>query len=215
MPAAVIAAFLHGLQHRRLGLGRGPVDLVGQADLREDRPFLELEEPLAVGRLHDHVRAQDVGRHQVRRELDAGEIQVQHLGQGADQERLAQPRHAFQQAMPADEQAGQYPVDDLLVADDHPGDLLADRPVAVHEFLGPSFHGLGNTHRAFLWLDKSESRTLECGDWSPLSTGTDANAGQKAATSRRTPKASTGMWYSLHSFLGSNAFFLALSNRDV
>ena len=126
-------ALLHRLQHGRLRLGRGPVDLVGQADLREDRAALELEEPLALGRLHHHVGAEDVGRHQVGRELDAGEVQVQRLGQGADQERLAQPRHAFQQAMAAGEQAGQHAVDDLVVADDHPADLFADRRVAVDE----------------------------------------------------------------------------------
>jgi hypothetical protein len=34
---------LHRLQHGRLGLGRGPVDLVGQDDLGEERTFLKLE----------------------------------------------------------------------------------------------------------------------------------------------------------------------------
>ena len=125
--------FLHRFQHGRLRLGRGPVDFVGQADLREDRAALELEEPLALGRFHHHVRAQDVGRHQVGRELDAREIQVQRLGQGADQQRLAQARHAFQQAMAADEQAGQHAVDDFVVADDHPADLFADRRIALDE----------------------------------------------------------------------------------
>ena len=35
---------LHRLEQGRLRLGRGPVDLVGQDDLREDRPALELED---------------------------------------------------------------------------------------------------------------------------------------------------------------------------
>ena len=77
----------------------------------------------AVGRFHDDVGADDVGRHQVGRELDPVEVERQRVGQGPDQERLAQPRHAFQQRMAADEQAGQDAVDDLVVADDHLGDL--------------------------------------------------------------------------------------------
>ena len=124
------AALLHRLQHGRLRLGRGPIDFVGQADLREDRAALELEDPPALGRFHDHVGAQDVGRHQVGGELDPRELQVQGLGQRADQQRLAQPRHAFQQAVPAHEQAGQHAVDDFFVPDDHPGDLLAQGRIA-------------------------------------------------------------------------------------
>ena len=126
-------ALLHRFEHGRLRLGRGPVDFVGQADLGEDRAALELEEPLAVGRLHHHVGAQDVGRHQVGRELDAGEIQVEGFGQGADQERFAQSRHAFQQAMAAGEQARQHAVDDLVMADNDAADLFADRRIAVDE----------------------------------------------------------------------------------
>ena len=139
-------AFLHRFEHGRLRLGRGPVDFVGQADLREDRPALKLEEPLAVGRFHDHVRAEDVGRHQVGRELDAREVQVERLGQRAHQQRLAQAGHAFQQAMAADEQAGQHAVDDVVVADDHAADLLAHGPVARDELLGPLLHTFADAH---------------------------------------------------------------------
>ena len=39
---------LHRLEQRALGLGRGPVDLVGQHDVGEDRPLLELEAPAAL-----------------------------------------------------------------------------------------------------------------------------------------------------------------------
>ncbi len=109
-------------------------------------PLLELEVPPAVGRLHDHVRAQDVGRHQVGRELDAGEFEIQRLGQRADQQRLAQARHAFQQAVPADEQAGQHAVDDFVVADDHAADLFADGLIAVDELPRPAFHDFSDAH---------------------------------------------------------------------
>ena len=40
---------------------------------------------------------------------------------------LPRPGHPFEQAMPADEQAGQHAVDDLVVADDHPPNCRARR----------------------------------------------------------------------------------------
>ena len=60
----------HRLEHRRLHLGRGAVDLVGEHDVREDRPGPERE--AAVLEL-EHARAGDVARQQVGRELDAPE----------------------------------------------------------------------------------------------------------------------------------------------
>jgi len=139
-------ALLHRLQQGRLRLGRGAVDFIRQADLGKDRPALKLERPFAIRGLQHHVRAQDVSGHQVRRELDPREMQIQRQGQRPDQERLAQARHAFQQAMPADEQARQHAVYDLVVADDHPADLLAHRRVPPPEFLRPLLHRLADTH---------------------------------------------------------------------
>ena len=134
---------LHRFEQGRLGLGRGPVDLVGQDDLREDRARLKLEDAAAVGQLHDDVGADDVGRHQVGRELDAVEVERDGVGQRPHQQRLAQARHAFQQRMPADEQAGQDAVDDLVVADDDLGDLALDFLVGRAKFLGTGFHRFG------------------------------------------------------------------------
>ena len=51
-------AFLHRFQERGLGLGRGAVDLVGQDDVREDRPAQELELADAGGLVFlDHLGA--------------------------------------------------------------------------------------------------------------------------------------------------------------
>ena len=66
---------LHRFQHGRLGARRGAVDLVGQDQVGEDRPGLEGEAPALVA-LGDHVGADDVGGHQVGRELDAAVAQV-------------------------------------------------------------------------------------------------------------------------------------------
>ena len=135
--------FLHGFEQGRLGLGGGSIDLVGEHDLREDRARLKLEDAAAVGQLHDDVGADDVGRHQVGRELDPVEIERDGVGQGPHQEGLAQARHPFQERVPADKQAGQDAVDDLVVADDDLGDLSLDFLVGRAKFVGTGFHRFG------------------------------------------------------------------------
>ena len=69
---------LHGLQQRRLCLGRSAVDLIRQDDVGEDRSLDETE--LAVfGRLVfvENFCAGDIRRHQVGRELYAAELEVE------------------------------------------------------------------------------------------------------------------------------------------
>jgi hypothetical protein len=69
---------LHRLEQRRLGLGRGAVDLVGQEQMGEDRSAPELEAALAL--IVDRA-AGDVARQQVRGELDAAEPKFQRLAE--------------------------------------------------------------------------------------------------------------------------------------
>ena len=64
----------------------------------------------------DDVGAGDVGRHQVGRELDAVELQLQHLRERRDEQRLRQARHADDQAVAADEERQQHQVDDVRPA---------------------------------------------------------------------------------------------------
>ena len=123
---------LHRFQQRRLRFGRRAVDFVGQDDVREDRAFEE--PPLAGPRaavLFDDLRARDVRRHQVGRELNPAEGQIQRPSQRADHQRLGQPRHALQQAVPAAEQRDQQLLDDLVLADNHLGQLLLDLPASL------------------------------------------------------------------------------------
>ena len=63
--------FLHRLQKRRLGAGRSAVDFVRHQQLAEDRPFEKPEAAGAALGFFQHFRADDVGGHQVRCELDA------------------------------------------------------------------------------------------------------------------------------------------------
>ena len=82
-------ALLHALEQRGLSLGRRAIDLIGQQDMGEDRPLLELEVLPAIRILDDNVGPDDVRRHQVRGELDAREGQVEPFRERLDQQGLA------------------------------------------------------------------------------------------------------------------------------
>ena len=107
--------FLHGLQQGALGLGGRPVDLVRQQEGREDGALHEGEGVF----LHiEDVRPDDVGRHEVRRELNSPELAAQHLGQRADQQRLRHAGHAFDQGVLPREYRHQGMIHHGLLADD-------------------------------------------------------------------------------------------------
>ena len=80
----------------------------------------------------NHLGAGHVAGHQVGRELNPLERQMQRAGQRADQQRLGQARHAFQQRMAAGEHRDQHLLDHFALADDDLRQLVAD---AVVRFL--------------------------------------------------------------------------------
>ena len=116
-------AFVHRLKKRRLRLGRGAVDLVGQQDVGEDRALGQAE----LARLEIvEVHAQHVPRHQVGGELHATEIERYNPGQAACQQGLGGARRAFQQAVTAGENRGQQHVDQGFLPLHDLADLGAD-----------------------------------------------------------------------------------------
>ena len=143
--------FLHGFQQGALRLRRRAVDLVRQHDVRKQRSFDEGEFafPRALGVLQD-VRAGDVARHQVRRELDAVEVQGHHIGQRVNHRGLGQPGNTHQQRVTAGNDGDQQLFDDLFLTDDDLGDLVAQRLVFVTQFIDRGdigFAGLGSVFR--------------------------------------------------------------------
>ena len=108
----------------------GGVRLISSASttLAKIGPVHELQLPRAAGAvLLQHFGAGDVAGHQVGRELDALEVQRQALGQRAHHQRLGQARHAFEDAVPAGEDADQQLIEDLVLPHDHAGKLLPER----------------------------------------------------------------------------------------
>ena len=65
------------------------------------------------------ARADEVGRHEIGRELDALEGAAEHARGGADREGLRQARHALDQQVPAGEQAHEHALEHLVLPGDH------------------------------------------------------------------------------------------------
>jgi hypothetical protein len=116
-------ALLHHLQQRALHLGRRAVDLVGQQQVGEHRPQRGAE---VAGLLVVDARADQVGRHQVGRELDALELAAQRARQGLDRQRLGQPGHAFDQQMALRQHGDHHALQKAVLADHHALDLVED-----------------------------------------------------------------------------------------
>ena len=106
-------AFVHRFEQRRLGLGRGPVDLVGEDDVGEDRPRVELEALRA--RLEDGD-AEHVGRQRVAGELDAAELQRKAAAESPGERRLPDAGHVLDQDVAAREQRDENEVHGLPVS---------------------------------------------------------------------------------------------------
>ena len=70
-------SLLHRLQQRGLCLGRRAIDFVRQQDLRKDRPANKLKPTMPRFFFLQDIRSRDVGRHQVRRELDPFEFEIE------------------------------------------------------------------------------------------------------------------------------------------
>ena len=89
-------------------------------------PGMKRKARLPARRLVQHLRAQDVGRHQVGGELDALVDQAQDGAERLDQAGLGQARHADQEHVAAGQDGDQRLVDDPLLAEDDPADLAPD-----------------------------------------------------------------------------------------
>ena len=113
-------ALLHHLEQRRLHLRRCAVDLVREQEIREHGTEVSVERPRV--RPVDS-RTDEVRRHKVGRELDAVEGTAEDAGRGLDSQGLCEAGNALDQQVAAGEQAGQDPLQHLVLAGDHAPDL--------------------------------------------------------------------------------------------
>jgi hypothetical protein len=113
-------AFLHDLQQGRLHLRRRAVDLVGEQEVDHHRAEFGVELLLA---LPVDAGTDDVGRHQVGRELYARERPANHPRERLHGQRLGDARNALEQDVPLGQQADQHALDKLVLSDDDAFDL--------------------------------------------------------------------------------------------
>ena len=94
-------AFLHSLQQGGLGARAGAIDFVGHQQATEDRTGQEAEMAFAIIGFLEDFRAENIGRHQIGRELDAFGLQTGRHRDGLDQARLGKAWGADQQGVTA------------------------------------------------------------------------------------------------------------------
>ena len=98
-------------------------------------PFTNSQRPAAVLFVED-LGAGDVRRHQIRRELNALEAEIENLGDRLDEQRLCQPGYARQQAVAAGEERDEHLLDDFVLSDDDFAQLAQDPFAAFLDFGG-------------------------------------------------------------------------------
>jgi hypothetical protein len=109
---------LHGLEQRRLGLWCGPVDLVGEQQIGEYGPGSVLEGSTAGLVLGENLGADNVRRHQVRRELDSSEVNADRVREGFDQFGFSQPGNTFEKDVPLGEKTDERLADEVVLSKD-------------------------------------------------------------------------------------------------
>ena len=123
-------AFGHGLEHRRLGLGVGSVDLVKQHEVGVD--WADLCGEALRGEVED-LRAHKVGGHEVRCALHAFERSGDGGGQGLCRGRLGEARHGFDEDVAAGHHRGDQGFAQVLLTHECLGEAVAN---PAHELLG-------------------------------------------------------------------------------
>ena len=125
----------------------GGVRLISSARMMLEKigPGTNRNAPAAgLGLLQD-VGPGDVRRHQVGRELDPLEADVEDLGERADHQGLGQARHAHQEDVPPGEDRGEDLLDHFVLADDdlaQLGDHHVARVAELVEELGDPVAGV-------------------------------------------------------------------------
>ena len=128
--------FLHGLEQGSLHLGGRPVDLVRQDQVVEDRSRLKAKLPFPVHTVID-LGPRDVGRQEVRGELDAREARFKHLGNALDGTGLGQAGQSFDQNIAVGQEGNDQPFDHVFLSDDRALHLLVKNLIASRAELFP------------------------------------------------------------------------------
>ena len=144
--------FLHGFEQGGLGLGRCPIDFIGEEQIAEDGATNEAKLLFAGGDIgFEHVRADDVGRHQVGRKLNTLETKVEYGCDRANEQRLGHAGQPDQQGVSAREDAHQHFIEHVALTDNHLPHLVSDPvcPVTHGQCQGHLFSRCDRRNRRF------------------------------------------------------------------
>ena len=136
-------AFAHGLQHGRLGLGVRTVDLVGDDNVGEQRPGVEVE--VAGALVVDADTSQVAGQH-VGRELDATGVAADGGAECAGQCGLADAGHILQQQVPSGDEGGNGQLHHTARAGQHRVQRIDERVRQSRGFLQRRGFGMFHSH---------------------------------------------------------------------
>ena len=139
---------LHGFQQGRLGFGGVRLISSASTTLAKTGPPIKRNSRAARRAvLLNHVRSRNVGGHQVGRELDAVEREVEGVGQRPHHQGLGEAGHPLQQAVAAGKHADQKLLDHPPLTDDDLAELVGDFPVRLVEPLDRFL--IGRSRRRF------------------------------------------------------------------
>jgi hypothetical protein len=110
--------FLHRLEQRRLGSGTRPVDFVGHEQLGKYGSPYKAKTAAPIDSFFEDFGSQNIGGHQIRRELDAARIQAKNGAKGFDKLGFGEARHTDKQPVTARKQRDQGLFDNVRLAED-------------------------------------------------------------------------------------------------
>ena len=114
-------ALLHHLQERALHLRRCPIDLVGQQEVGEDRAERGVE---LTGLLVVDPRADQIGRDEIRGELDPLEHPADRARKRLDRHRLRETGNALHEDVTPRQQRDDQSLEQMVLSDDDLLDLV-------------------------------------------------------------------------------------------
>lgn len=126
--------FLHGLEECGLRFWGSTVDFVGEQDVGEDGAFDEPEFTASGFVFVEHIGAGDIGRHQVRGELNAAELDIEQFGDGADDECFGESGDSNEETVAAGEDGGEDLINNRILSDDDFMEFLFHHFVVAVEF---------------------------------------------------------------------------------
>ena len=154
---------VHGFQQRGLRFGSGAVDFIGQQEVSEDGPRLELE---GFGLEVIDGDAEHVARQHVAGELQAVEAAGDRARQGLRQSGFADAGNVFDQQVTARQQADQRKPDDFRLAanrrPEHRFELVEPGETATRDSSRRSDQRFPLGHYKVMILDRRVGHALAC-----------------------------------------------------